>query len=168
MKIELSWSLKSNPEQVYEDAIDTDYQDDKCRAAGALEFSSRVEPTAEGHKVVVQRLMPSGSVPELVKKVVGDKVDVTETIDWGPAQADGSRTGQLDVAMKGQPITMKGITYIRPEGGGTRVGVEADLKAKIPVVGGKIEKLGSPEIIKAIEAEERTAHEWDARRQAGR
>ena len=166
MKIELSWDLTSTPDEVYEDAINPEYQDDKCKAAGAITFSSKVEETGQGHTSTVQRLMSSGDVPELVKKVVGDKVDVLETIAWGPKQADGSRKGDLTVHMKGQPISMKGFTYIKPNGTGSTVGVDAELKAKIPVIGGKIEKMGSPEIIKAIKAEEATAHEWDARRHA--
>ena len=167
MKIELSWDLTSTPDEVYEDAINPQYQDDKCVAAGAITYSTKVEENGQGqHTSIVQRLMASGDVPELVKKVVGDKVDATETIAWGPQQPDGSRRGDLTVSFKGQPITMKGFTYIKPNGTGSTVGVDADLKAKIPVIGGKIEKMGAPEIIKAIKAEEATAHEWDARRHA--
>lgn len=164
MKIELSWSLTSTPDEVYQDATNPQYQDDKCKAAGAISYSSAVTENGVGHTSTVQRLMPSGEVPELVKRVVGDKVDVVETITWGPRQADGSRKGDLTVDMKGQPISMKGFTFIKPNGDGTTVGIDADLKAKIPVIGGKIEKMGAPEIIKAIKAEESTAHEWDARR----
>ncbi|NNG37760.1 DUF2505 domain-containing protein [Flexivirga sp. ID2601S] len=164
MDISLNWTLKSDPDEVYDDAIKTEYQDDICQNAGALSYNSSVVEKGPGHQVTVQRVMPSGDVPDLLKKLVGDKVDVTQVITWGERQADGSRTGTVEVTMKGQPITMKGTTSIAPEGTGSRVGVKADLKAKLPLIGGKIEKMAAPEILNAIKAEEETSHQWDDRK----
>lgn len=163
MEISESWTLKSTPDEAYVDATDPAYQDEICQRAGALSHQSSVASHGDGHEVTVQRIMPSGDVPDLVKKVVGDKVDVTQVITWGARQPDGSRHGTLDVTFKGQPITMRGNTSITPEGSGSRVQVSADLKAKIPLIGGKIEKMSSPEIRKAIHAEEAVSHEWDAK-----
>lgn len=154
MKISKQWTLPATPDEVYELSIDPTYQDEICEEAGALSHQSTVAETGAGHEVKVQRVMPSGDVPDLVKKLVGDKVDVTQVITWGARQSDGSREGVLDVSIKGQPITMKGTTTITPDGDGTAVDVTADLKAKLPLVGGRIEKLTAPEIIKAIGAEE--------------
>ena len=154
MKISQKWTLPATPDEVYALSIDPAYQEEICEEAGALSHQSTVTEQGSGHEVKVQRVMPSGDVPDLVKKLVGDKVDVTQVIAWGARQADGSREGTLDVSIKGQPISMKGITSISPDGDGTAVDVSADLKAKIPLVGGKIEKMTAPEIIKAIAAEE--------------
>ncbi|MFC6703837.1 DUF2505 domain-containing protein [Flexivirga alba] len=155
MKISQQWTLNSTPDEVYANSIDPAYQDEICVEAGALSYHSEVAEKSAGHTVTVQRIMPSGDVPDLVKKIVGDKVDVTQVITWGERQADGSREGTLDIAFKGQPISMKGTASLSPDGDGTKVDVTADLKAKIPIVGGKIEKMSAPEIIKAIGAEER-------------
>lgn len=154
MKISQQWTLPTTPDEVYALSIDPAYQDEICEEAGALSHQSTVTEKGAGHEVRVQRIMPSGDVPDLVKKIVGDKVDVTQVITWGARQADGSREGTLDIGFKGQPITMKGTASIAPDGDGTRIAVDADLKAKIPLVGGKVEKLSAPEIIKAIGAEE--------------
>lgn len=154
MKISKQWTLPATPDEVYALSIDPEYQEEICEEAGALSHRSTVTEQGPGHEVKVQRVMPSGDVPDLLKKLVGDTVDVTQIITWGARQADGSRDGTLDVSIKGQPINMKGTTSLRPDGDGTAVDVSADLKAKIPLVGGKIEKLSAPEIIKAIGAEE--------------
>ena len=153
MKISQQWTLDSSPDDVYADAIEPAYQDEICDEAGALSRHCEVAEKGAGHTVTVQRIMPSGDVPDLVKKIVGDTVDVTQVIIWGERRTDGSREGLLDVGFKGQPITMKGTTTLSADGAGTRVDVTADLKAKIPLVGGKIEKMSAPEIIKAIDAE---------------
>lgn len=154
MKISKQWTLPATPDEVYALSIDPAYQDEICVEAGALSHQSTVTEQGPGHAVTVQRIMSSGDVPDLVKKIVGDKVDVTQVVTWGARQADGSREGTLEVSFKGQPISMKGTTSLRPDGDGTAVDVAADLKAKIPVVGGKVEKMSAPEIIKAIGAEE--------------
>ncbi len=155
MKISQQWTLNSTPDEVYALSIDPAYQDEICEEAGALSHQSTVTEKGEGHEIRVQRVMPSGDVPDLLKKIVGDKVDVTQVITWGARQADGGRKGTLDIILKGQPIGMQGTTSLSPDGAGTKVDVTADLKAKIPLVGGKIEKMSAPEIIKAIGAEER-------------
>ncbi|GGB44505.1 hypothetical protein GCM10011492_39490 [Flexivirga endophytica] len=154
MKISKQWTLPATPDEVYALSIDPAYQEEICEEAGALSHQSTVTEKGSGHEVKVQRVMTSGDVPDLVKKIVGDKVDVTQVITWGARQADGSRQGTLDVAFKGKPITMKGTTSLTPDGDGTAVDVTAEFKAKVPVVGGKVEKMSAPEIIKAIGAEE--------------
>ncbi len=165
MEITVSRTLRSTPDEVYEDAITTKYQDDKCAAAGALSFATHVEEGADGtHTTTAQRVMSSGNVPDLIKRLLGETVDVTETITWGPRDDDGGRRGDLDVTIKGQPITMTGHTYVRPHGAGSEIGLVADLTAKIPIVGGRIERAVAPEVLKAIAAEDETALEWDLRR----
>ena len=52
---------------------------------------------------------------------------------------------------------------MRPEGSGTREIVALEVKAKIPLIGGKIEKAASPPIEEAIDIEAQTAKEWLAR-----
>ncbi|AKU15861.1 DUF2505 domain-containing protein [Luteipulveratus mongoliensis] len=160
MQITITWIVPSTADQTYANVTQVAYLDEKCEAAGALSFENRVTEKDGGHVVTIQRQMPSGGVPALVKKIVGDKVDVFETFAWGPRQADGGRRAALHVQFKGQPITMKGTSTIVPDGTGSRYTLDAALKAKIPIIGRTIEKMGSPEIIKAIEAEEGVSREW--------
>ena len=163
MQITHSWTVTTDPDQAYADTTQVEFQNDKCEEAGALKFECEVTEQDGGHVVTVKRLMPSGDVPDLVKKIVGDKVDIVEVVTWGARESDGSRHGVLDVAFKGQPISLKGTTRIEPDGTGSKVTVEADLKAKIPVVGGKIEKISGPEVLKSLQAEETTSHTWAER-----
>lgn len=163
MQITHTWTVTSTPDQTYEDTINVAYQDAKCEAAGAITYDCAVEAKGDGHVITVNRVMSSGSVPDLVKKVVGDKVDVVEVVTWGAPKDDGSRDGAIDVSFKGQPISMKGTAKIAADGAGSRVSVDLDLKAKIPLVGGKIEKMSGPEILAALKSEESVSREWGSR-----
>jgi hypothetical protein len=95
--------------------------------------------------------------------MVGETLKVTETQDWGPAAADGSRRATVEMLVSGAPITLKGTMSLTPGGPGTLEEIDAELKAKVPLVGGKIEKAAAPPIEEAIDIEARTAHEWLAR-----
>ena len=48
--------------------------------------------------------MPA-EVPDFMKKIVGETVDVVQTEDWGAPDADGQRTADVVVQIKGQPPT---------------------------------------------------------------
>lgn len=160
MKITQEWTYDASPEDVWAMTVDTGFQDRKCEAAGATSYETSVTEQGQDTVIVATRVMPTDNLPDQLRSLVGKSVDVTETQVWGPADADGSRTATIDVAMKGQPISLKGKASSRVNGGQTELKVDAELKAKIPLIGGRIEKATAPAIIEAIEAEAAAGREW--------
>jgi hypothetical protein len=58
---------------------------------------------------------------------------------------------------------MRGTLALRPDGpdGENAVArLQADLKASIPLIGGRIEKACAQAVLAAVQVEERTAGEW--------
>ena len=82
--------------------------------------------------IVSKRAMPTDKLPDFVKSFVGKELHLTETSDWGPAAADGSRQGRLTVTVGGAPITLDATLSLAPSGQGSRELVEGDLTAKVP------------------------------------
>jgi hypothetical protein len=82
---------------------------------------------------------------------------------WGPAAADGARDGTIVVEIKGAPVRLTGTITLRPEGAGTVEDVQGDLKAAVPLVGGKIEKVVAPSIQGAVAKEQEVGLRWLAR-----
>ena len=64
------------------------------------------------------------------------------------------------MAVAGAPIALKGTLMLAPGQGGTVETLEAELKAKVPLIGGKIEKAAAPPIEEAIDIEATTAQKW--------
>ena len=58
------------------------------------------------------------------------------------------------------PISMNGTMKLAPSAVGTRIDIDGDLKATIPLIGGKIEKAAAPSIIKAMDKEQQTGTAW--------
>jgi uncharacterized protein YndB with AHSA1/START domain len=154
----------ATPAEVFAMLVDPAFQERKLGATGALGHEVTVEPRADGGAVVrTSRTMPTDQVPDLVRNLVGQTLTVVQTEDWSAAAADGTRTGTVTVDVQGAPVRLTGTLRLAPDGAGTRQSVDADLKAKVPLIGGRIEKAAEPAIRTAIDVEEREGRAWLAR-----
>jgi hypothetical protein len=138
------------------------FQEQKCQDAGALTWTVHVEETADGAVVRTTRRMPTDDFPALLRKFVPSGVTSTETITWGAADTDGSRVGDLHVAIHGVPAKMAGVVRLVADGAETVIDVDADFVAHIPVVKRKIEAASVPIILQVIDAEVHTGQSWAA------
>jgi hypothetical protein len=155
----------ADPETVFEMLCDREFQERKCRATGALAFTVDVVRHGDGSATIsTQRTMPTDSFPEFVRSFVGDSVQLVEVGAWRPADQDGTRSGTLSVEIAGTPVQMSATLRLRPDGGERRPAtvqtVEGELRVKVPLVGGKIEKAAEPAIRMAIKTEARVGQEW--------
>jgi hypothetical protein len=64
------------------------------------------------------------------------------------------------MAVAGVPIALMGTLSLAADGPGSVELLDSELKARVPLIGGKIEKAAAPPIENAIAIEHRTAQEW--------
>jgi hypothetical protein len=138
---------------------DPDYVTAVGEGTGGTEVEVTVTPTDDGGAVVVSRRVLPAELPSYAKAVVGDTVRLTETRTYGPAGADGSRSGTTKVAFEGAPVTLGGTLELGPDGAGSVLRVEGQVAASIPFVGGKIEKFAVEQVERALAKEEQVASE---------
>lgn len=164
MKIHRVMRHAGTPAEVYAMSTSKAFQERKCVDAGALSYD--VDVTVDGDTAVVRarRKLPTVGFPSIVRKLVpGGGVTSTETISWGPAAADGSRTATLHVDFHGAPAKMDGsIVLTAASDGGADATVDADFVAHVPLIGGKVEKMSAPIIDSVMDAEEATGRSWTA------
>ena len=160
MKISETITYAAPPETVYAMVTDRAFQERKCVEAGAQRHEASVSPDGDGARVVTKRDLPADDLPDFAKSIVGPKLSVTETYDWGAAAADGSRSGTLTVEVAGAPVAMRGAVRLAATGSGTQITINGDLKASIPLFGGKVEKAAAPAVVDAIRSEQRTGTAW--------
>ena len=80
---------------------------------------------------------------------------------WGEPADDGSRTGGVDVALKGAPVHAGATTAMRPAGEDvTELTVEVDLSVNVPLVGHTIEEKAMSLTDRAIADEKARATAW--------
>jgi hypothetical protein len=151
----------SDPATVFAMICDVTFQERKCVASGALQHEVEIEQYEDGGAVVTtHRTLPTDDVPDFVRSFVGQTLQVTQTDDWTSPQPDGGRSGTAVVEIAGAPVRFTADLHLEPDGSGTRQSVAGELKASVPLVGGRVEKAAKPAIMAAIRAEQRTSDAW--------
>lgn len=160
MRVSRREELDGSPEDVYGVLTDPDFQEAKCEATTAGDgHSVEVTPGRAGSRVRTERTLPSDGLPDVARSFVGDTLVVVEVHEWSAPGPDGSRESSLDMHVRGAPLTLKGTLRLEPDGDGTLEVLDAELKANVPLIGGRIEKAAYGPISTAIEIETRMLRE---------
>ena len=150
MKITTSGDFAAPCDQVFAILADEGFQRSIADTPG-----STASVATQGDKTLITslRVMSTAGLPEIAKTFVGSQLKLTEVQTWGPAAADGSRTGTLVLTIEGAPIRVDGNLTLSPTATGCRQSVVGEVKAKIPLVGGKVEQSAAPVLVEGIELE---------------
>jgi hypothetical protein len=115
-----------------------------ARKAAQLSDGSRLESREErpdgGVVIRSTRGLPAG-LPGFLEKVVPSGSRPSQTDTWGPALPDGSRAGTWQADVPGAPVEVRGTMRLVPTASGCDYVIEGTAKVKIPLVGGKAEKV---------------------------
>jgi len=157
--------LAGTVEEVYALFTDVAFQEAKCLATtdDANHFSVDVSGGPAGERVRTERHLRSQGLPDVAKSFVGEHLTIIEVQDWSAPAGDGSRQSAVDMHVKGAPLTLKGTLRLEPTASGTVKVLDAELKAHVPFIGGRIEKAAAEPIKAAIEIETGLLREWLAR-----
>lgn len=163
MKIDRSWTLPADTATVFTMLSDPAYQQRKTDATSTDGGAVDVESTGDGATVRIERKLPTDSFPENIRAMVGQTITVVETQQWGAAGADGGRTADLKVIVRGTPASLTGtVTLSAVSADESRIAMSGDLKGGIPIIGRKIEQAAAPSFEQALTHEEEISREWIA------
>lgn len=164
MKMQEEIRYHAAPADVAAMLADPAFVEDKCARTGAIEHTVEIEGDASGpFTVTTVRTMPTDSFPDVAKKFVGQTVVIKEVTTWQAAGADGDRDGTVRLKIAGAPVELNGTMTLRADGAGTRQELLGDLKASVPLLGGKLEKAAAPAVLMALRKEGEVGQEYLAR-----
>lgn len=163
MRITTSYEYTASPQDVFTMMADPAFQAAKCEATHPLSHTESVTPKGDQTEIVTARILPTDGLPDFVKSMIGPKLKVTETMVWSRASIDGSRTGTIAIGIGDAPVGMNGTLRLSPTAAGSRVDIDGELKARIPLLGGKIEKAAEGPIRAAVDREQEVGRAWLAR-----
>lgn len=165
MRVTTREELAGTVEEVYAIFTDVAFQEAKCVATtdDANHFTVDIIGGPAGERVRTERHLRSEGLPDVARSFVGEHLTIIEVQTWSRPAADGSRESAVDLHVKGAPLTLKGTLRLTPSKAGTVKVLDADLKAHVPFIGGKIEKAAAEPITAAIEMETDLLREWLAR-----
>ncbi|MCX6396195.1 MAG: DUF2505 domain-containing protein [Propionibacteriales bacterium] len=148
----------ATPAEVYAMLSDPEFRDAVCEFQRFPRRDITITPTSTGMDVTVDQHRPATEVPSFARKFVGDEINIVQSESWtSPTKAS------LHVTIPGKPGDMLGTVVLNAVDGGTTEVVEVDVKASIPLVGGKIEGVIGDMLGKALRAENKVGRDWLAR-----
>lgn len=117
---------------VYAMLVDPAYRKKVAEATDAISCDAAFG----GGKLVVREEQAVKGVPGFAKKFVGESTQAIHTEVW----TDGT-SATFEIETPGKPTHIKGTTTLTESGGRTTHVYDLEVKASVPLVGGKLEKL---------------------------
>lgn len=113
--------------------VDPDYRRKVAAATDAISCDAAFG----GGKLIVREEQAVKGVPSFAKKLVGESTTAIHTEVWN---AEGT-SATFEIETPGKPTHISGSTTLTESGGRTTQVYDLDVKASVPLVGGKLEKL---------------------------
>ena len=156
VKVELAYD--ASPDEVYAMLTDPAFREEACKHMRVLRASATVAESGDATVVTIDQVQPAKGLPSFATKLVGDEIRIVQEETW----TEG-RHADVHVTIPGKPGEMVGTAVLEESGGGTVEKVDLEVRVRIPLVAGKIEKLVADMLRKALEAENEAGRDYLSR-----
>jgi hypothetical protein len=154
MRLHHELAYDAPPDQVRAMLTDPLFRDQVGDATGALSSSATVETDGDAVRVVVDQEQRVAGVPSFARKFVGDSTRAITTQAWQGA------TAAYVVETPGKPTSISGTATLAENGTGSTLTYDLEVKASVPLVGGKLEKLVVELTTEGFEKEQAVGAAW--------
>lgn len=163
MRISLETPYPGDPDTVVAVRLDRDFLAEVCRRTGALSHSVDASRNDDGSgRSVVRRTVPTTDFPDVARRFVGPTIDIVEEIEW--AAAGGvPRTAQARMHPEGMPVSLTASVELRPAPSGSVEMIVGEVTARVPLVGGRIEKAIVPALREGLDVQAAAMRDWLSR-----
>jgi uncharacterized protein YndB with AHSA1/START domain len=138
------------PDQVFEMLADPAFRQAACEAQNVISADVRLDRDGEGFTLVIDMLQRTDDLPGFARTFAGESTQAVQRETWTDASG-----GDLRIEAPGKPTSMNGTIRLEPDGAGTKEVVELEIKVKVPLIGGKLEKLMADKVTAGMDAEHR-------------
>ena len=116
-------------------------------------------------RVVLRQPVPPGQIPAVVERLLAGVLVIERTEEW--TLTSRRCDGRARVVVPGTPISAGGTMSVVPDGDGSRLSVDLDITAAVPLLGGGIERQVVTGIRGLTGSEHDRISRWLAAGQAG-
>ncbi len=143
------------PDQVFAMLADPKFREAACAAQDVISAEVELEHRGNGFSLVIDQMQRTDDLPSFARTFAGDSTRAIQREEW--ADPTG---GTLRIEAPGKPSEVAGTITLRPEGSGTVEIVELELKVKVPLIGGRLEKLLAEKVRAGMDAEHGVGVPW--------
>lgn len=130
------------------------FWDKVAGVTGALSSKTTVTEAGGSVTTVTEEDQKVAGVPGFAKKFVGESTRAIKTLVWSGDKA----TFKVDTP--GKPTSLSGTATLSSSGSTTKLRYDLDVKASVPLVGGKLEKLVADLTTEGFTSEEKAGAAW--------
>lgn len=160
MRIEASALLPGTPLACFTIMVDPRFQEEKIEHTGAIDGSSTISRAGDETIIRTERAFSTDGLPDVVQRLAGRRLVVVESQVWSPPHPDGGRAGRVELHIVHQPLVLTGALALRMAPDGTFSSVAGELKARVPLIGGKFESAAAPIVRAGANAEYELLATW--------
>jgi Protein of unknown function (DUF2505) len=134
--------------------LDPEFRQEVCARCKVLSSAATLEPLPTGHRITIEQVQSAAGLPSFATRIVGDSIRIVQVETWAT-----SDRADVEVTIPGKPGEITGSIVLTESGGVTTQQVELDVRVRIPLVAGKIEKLVGEMLAKALTVENTVGRE---------
>ena len=155
MKFRHELSYDAGPDRVFEMLADPAFREAVCAAQDVISAEVELERSGAGFTLTVDQQQRTDDLPSFARTFAGDSTRAVQREVW-----EDSTGATLRIETPGKPSEISGTITLRPEGSGTVEIVELDLRVKVPLIGGKLERLLGEKVRNGMDAEHGVGTDW--------
>lgn len=148
-------SYPASPDEVYEMLADPGFRERVSAAQDVVSADVAIDRRDEGFSLVNDQVQRTDGLPSFARKFAGQTTRAIQTEEW-PDRTGGS----LQIDAPGKPSSMVGTIALVAAGPGTTEVVELEIKVKVPLIGGKLEKLLEDQVRTGMDVEHEVGQAW--------
>lgn len=164
---DISADCKGSVEEVLQAFSEADYW--LARLAGSGVDDAKLESLRVGGnsgndgtiEVATLQVVHSHRLPGLITQLHRGDLCIRREETWGPV-FDGVATASVTGSVMGAPANVSGTAVLSPtaESGGSRLECRVTVRVRVPLIGGKLEKIIGIQLADLVTAEQRFTTEW--------
>jgi len=155
MKFRHELSYDAPPAKVFEMLADPGFREQACAAMEVISADVQLDRDGEGFNLVIDQQQNTKDLPGFARTFAGESTQAIQREVWlGPT------TGNLSIESPGKPASASGTIRLEEDGSGTREVVELEIKVKVPLIGGKLEKLMAEKVAAGMDVERTIGVVW--------
>jgi hypothetical protein len=148
MKFRHELRYDAPPDRVFEMLADPAFRQAACEAQDVISADVELDRAGDGFTLVIDMLQRTDDLPGFARTFAGESTQAVQRESW-----TSTTGGDLLIEAPGKPTSMRGTIRLEADGAGTTEVVELEIKVKVPLIGGKLEKLMADKVTAGMDAE---------------
>ena len=149
MKFRHELIYDASPAEVFAMLGDPVFREAACSGPDVISADIAIEHAGSGFSLTIDRVQRTDDLPAFARTFAGDSTRAIQREEWADATS-----GTFRIEAPGKPSEVTGVITLEPTGSVTRWTIELDLKIKVPLIGGRLEKLLAEQVTAGIEVEQ--------------